>query len=323
MLHCRDNNGKTKRSKDGTFASHAWRILFFSLTHAISEKFTNLETRCHNDNRPSSAPGLDRNMPPKVYKSAERIIDSNSDAEDAIESTPTPAPKPINKPQLKRKAPQPAQKVLTSSKRIRTEREVPQKVQQRSDSESSNEASEAGQQEENEKSQGGEGSGEESGSEGETKRQNERYGQTKSIYAHIQLLTIRSSQPSSQPPTNDHQIALNRSTTGLPPGFKKRKQPSRSDDQTTAFLKPSALAGKELWYITAPASVPLTQLKEVALEEVRLGNPVLSHEGSQYRFLSGKQDAGNELRMFLPDQTGETYQPGELNHIPPPSACST
>lgn len=115
-------------------------------------------------------------MLPKVYKSAERIIDSASDAEDAVESTPTPAPKPINKLQLKRKAAEPEKRDLTSSKRIRTEKEAPQKAQERSAPEPSEEASEASRQEENKKSPDVYGSDGESGSESETNTQSERYG---------------------------------------------------------------------------------------------------------------------------------------------------
>jgi hypothetical protein len=69
---------------------------------------------------------------------------------------------------------------------------------------------------------------------------------------------------------------------------------SRAND---SFL-PSNIHGKQIWYITAPASVPISSLKEVAMEKVVKGRSILSLEGKDYGFV-GENGLKSTMSILL------------------------
>jgi hypothetical protein len=67
--------------------------------------------------------------------------------------------------------------------------------------------------------------------------------------------------------------------------------------------------GKQIWHIIAPASVPVSALKEVSAQKVMNGETVLSHNNSEYGFATLDEAAGSSQAVLLvPGKTG--YQPG-------------
>jgi DNA-directed RNA polymerase I subunit RPA34.5 len=66
------------------------------------------------------------------------------------------------------------------------------------------------------------------------------------------------------------------------------------------------LAGKQVWHITAPASIPLDAIKEFNVDAVRNGNPILTHSERQYGFTSGPKDVQEDL--LLPGGSELTYK---------------
>ncbi|KAH0537333.1 hypothetical protein FGG08_005849 [Glutinoglossum americanum] len=93
-----------------------------------------------------------------------------------------------------------------------------------------------------------------------------------------------------------------------PQGF----QPLSTDpsaSRASKLLDPTNLAGKQLWHITAPASVPVSTLKEVSTQKVMNGEAVLSHNGSEYGFAALDEVAAgsNQTMLLVPAEKG--YQP--------------
>jgi DNA-directed RNA polymerase I subunit RPA34.5 len=110
-------------------------------------------------------------------------------------------------------------------------------------------------------------------------------------------------------------------TTAVPPRSRPIYEPPQgfqapkthpSSSPTSKFLSPSNLEGKQIWHITAPASVPVSTLKEVSNQEIMNGEAVLSYKGSEYGFVSlDEAIAGsNQAVLLVPSKEG--YQLGML-----------
>ncbi|PGG95447.1 hypothetical protein AJ79_10052 [Helicocarpus griseus UAMH5409] len=96
-----------------------------------------------------------------------------------------------------------------------------------------------------------------------------------------------------------------------PEGFKLlSKNAPRSSDVSRAL---SDLRGKQLWHITAPASVPMNSIKELALDAVATGQPILTHKGANYRLREDQVVAEKNKTLLLPDRQGNTYHRSNLN----------
>lgn len=64
------------------------------------------------------------------------------------------------------------------------------------------------------------------------------------------------------------------------------------------------LTGKEVWHITAPATIPLTLIKEFDLAAVDSGCPILTHKKRDYGFQTGVIDFDH---LLLPRPNGSSY----------------
>lgn len=72
------------------------------------------------------------------------------------------------------------------------------------------------------------------------------------------------------------------------------------------------LSGKQVWYITAPASVPISAIKNISLQDVQMGKPSVSLNGQDYGFVQDNlEDKGNP-KVMLPDGSSSTYRLGKL-----------
>ena len=69
-----------------------------------------------------------------------------------------------------------------------------------------------------------------------------------------------------------------------PPGFEPAIVSIHPSTKIMEILTPSNLKGRQIWHITAPASVPLASVKEVAIQDIRDGASIISHKGAEYGF---------------------------------------
>ena len=91
-----------------------------------------------------------------------------------------------------------------------------------------------------------------------------------------------------------------------PNGFEKTKRPATDyAHDSTAFLSED-LARKQIWHITAPASVNIGEIQSFNIQDVRSGKPVFSKNGVDYGFLTGLHK--NE-RLLLATTEDVEYTP--------------
>ena len=84
--------------------------------------------------------------------------------------------------------------------------------------------------------------------------------------------------------------------------------------------------GKQIWYFTAPATLPIEVIQEhaVPLEALKTGASIISHEGNDF---SGSADTAisNSISVMIPNKAGEHYGSGKsvlhrLSNFDSPSA---
>jgi hypothetical protein len=74
-----------------------------------------------------------------------------------------------------------------------------------------------------------------------------------------------------------------------------------ADDQFSEH----SLASKQIWHITAPSNVPLSSVKEVALDSMKSAKVVLSHNGTDY-VLNEATIGDDAPSVFVPGKDGYT-----------------
>lgn len=70
------------------------------------------------------------------------------------------------------------------------------------------------------------------------------------------------------------------------------------------------LEGKQIWYFTAPASVPISTVKKVSLQKAKEGKPTISHNGNDYGFVREEPNSKSYARVMVPSPTGNGYITG-------------
>ncbi|OAX79324.1 hypothetical protein ACJ72_06359 [Emergomyces africanus] len=96
-----------------------------------------------------------------------------------------------------------------------------------------------------------------------------------------------------------------------PEGFKLLTTTARrSPDVSKVF---SNLRGKQLWHITAPASVPMNSLRELAFDAVATGGSILTHNGANYKLREDQIGVEKNKALLLPDKHSNTYHRHRLN----------
>ncbi|KAJ5188769.1 hypothetical protein N7491_005090 [Penicillium cf. griseofulvum] len=92
-----------------------------------------------------------------------------------------------------------------------------------------------------------------------------------------------------------------------PAGFKSAKKQAPPSSKASSLL--SNLKGKQVLHLTAPASLPLSKVKEVCMARIMQGEPIITHEGVNYGIpveaLSETDPASKSLLLF--DEKTQKY----------------
>ncbi|KAI1124595.1 DNA-directed RNA polymerase I subunit RPA34.5-domain-containing protein [Nemania abortiva] len=97
--------------------------------------------------------------------------------------------------------------------------------------------------------------------------------------------------------------------------FTLRKASSNNPGKEVAdFFSNANLEGKQVWYFTAPASLPITVLKdmEIDLASLSKGGPLLTHNGDNYGLDLESHATNTQIQLLIPSRGGDKYT--SLNH---------
>jgi hypothetical protein len=99
-------------------------------------------------------------------------------------------------------------------------------------------------------------------------------------------------------------------TFNPPDGFAIQSEINDGEKKVAEVFGRSNLTGKQLWYITAPASVPISAVKQVSLQDVQLGKPALSLDGRNYGFVQDQAGDRDFTKVLIPDGNSTAYRVG-------------
>ncbi len=75
-------------------------------------------------------------------------------------------------------------------------------------------------------------------------------------------------------------------------------------------FKKSSLEGKQVWYFTAPASLPISSIKQVSLRDTRISKAIVTHNGNEYGFIRDSADENTCTKIMVP-KGSDGYRIGE------------
>ncbi|KAL8771679.1 MAG: hypothetical protein Q9209_002870 [Squamulea sp. 1 TL-2023] len=78
-----------------------------------------------------------------------------------------------------------------------------------------------------------------------------------------------------------------------------------------AFGK-EALQGKQIWYITTPAGVPISSIREVPIRKVAEGNSIISYKSDDYGLFTEADSIDREKLLLLPSLEDNDYRPAGI-----------
>ncbi|KAK0113721.1 hypothetical protein ONS95_013969 [Cadophora gregata] len=104
-------------------------------------------------------------------------------------------------------------------------------------------------------------------------------------------------KPSKQAPTNTVSVTAP-TPYKAPPGFDLASIDVTS--RASQILSKSSLEGKQIWYFTAPASVPISSIEAMSLLDAKNGKPILTHDGDDYGFMKDSAEETAYTRILVP-----------------------
>ncbi|KAF8866152.1 hypothetical protein BDZ45DRAFT_720299 [Acephala macrosclerotiorum] len=144
-------------------------------------------------------------------------------------------------------------------------------------------------------------SGSESSSESESEEEEDEQNNT------ARKVPVES-EPSRQRPKEPkvRTVAFEKPPPYKPPtGFEAasiNENPSASQ-----LLKKSSLKGKQIWYFTAPASIPISEIEQMSMLDADAGEAILNHEGSDYGFVQDTTGDKVYTKIMVPSDSDDAY----------------
>ena len=78
--------------------------------------------------------------------------------------------------------------------------------------------------------------------------------------------------------------------------------------KASQMFEKSNLKGKQIWYFTAPASVPISSIESMSLLDVKAGEPVLKHKNDDYGFMQDSAEDKTYTKIMVPSSSDNGYK---------------
>ncbi len=93
-----------------------------------------------------------------------------------------------------------------------------------------------------------------------------------------------------------------------PAGFEKEKVDATS--KVAQMFSKSSLEGKQVWYFTAPASLPISSIGQVSLQDARSSKAIVTYNENEYGFVRDSADDKTYAKIMVPHGS-DGYRIGE------------
>lgn len=94
-----------------------------------------------------------------------------------------------------------------------------------------------------------------------------------------------------------------------PPGFEITSIAEKST--ASQMLKKSSLKGKQIWYFTAPSSIPISKIEQMSMVDADAGKAILNYEGGDYGFVQDSTGDINYTQIMVPSSSDDAYLTGK------------
>lgn len=123
---------------------------------------------------------------------------------------------------------------------------------------------------------------------------------------------------SCRSPPNTHAIVDKPPPYQAPPGFETRTIEDEDDESPKAsqLFGSANTKGKQIWYIIAPASVPIASIKKMTLRDVKQRKSVVTHLGNDYGFVQDVSRENESTSIMLPSTADNGYRAGKNMQTP-------
>ena len=112
--------------------------------------------------------------------------------------------------------------------------------------------------------------------------------------------------PRKKSPTQQHVTSTQENIIfEPPPGFEPASISVHPSSQAMDMFSPTNLAGKEIWHISAPSSVPISSVKELSQQSLLSRSSILTYKGSNYGLMPGSTADG---ALLLPSAEDNDYK---------------
>jgi DNA-directed RNA polymerase I subunit RPA34.5 len=95
-----------------------------------------------------------------------------------------------------------------------------------------------------------------------------------------------------------------------PVGFEKASLDSIQ--KTAQMFKKSSLEGKQIWYFTAPAALPLSLIDQMSFEDTTIGRAILHYNGNDYGFIRDSAEDKTYTKIMVPHSSDDGYRTSKI-----------
>jgi hypothetical protein len=84
--------------------------------------------------------------------------------------------------------------------------------------------------------------------------------------------------------------------------------------EVAKFFSEAKQQGKQIWYFTAPASIPIEVVEklEIPLDRAQKGQSILSHNGDDYGVAFEDASTARTIKLVIPNKNGDQYRMSKL-----------
>lgn len=100
-----------------------------------------------------------------------------------------------------------------------------------------------------------------------------------------------------------------------PPGFEAKS--IEEHHASSELFDAGYLKGKEIFYITAPASMDMSTVEMMTLRGVEKRKSVVTHDGNDYAFVEDNAMERGHTNVMIPSSSDDGYRASTLSHLEP------
>jgi len=78
------------------------------------------------------------------------------------------------------------------------------------------------------------------------------------------------------------------------------------------MFKKSSLEGKQIWYFTAPSSLPISSMGQISLKDASDGKPIVNHKDMEYGFVRDSAEDKTYTKIMVPNGSDNGYRMGKF-----------